>query len=57
MGELASGPDTELLAAIGSLMPTIVASGIHAFPAAAEQIPAWLDAARSFSAAARRSFA
>jgi hypothetical protein len=56
MGVLAPGADTELLAALCSLMPTIVASGIQAFPAAAERVPAWLDAARSFAAAARQSF-
>jgi hypothetical protein len=57
MGTVAPGEDAELLAALGSLMPTIVASGIQAFPAAADHVPAWLDAARSFAAAAQRSFA
>jgi hypothetical protein len=45
-----------LVVALCALMPTIVASGIQAFPAAVERVPGWLDSARSFAAAAQRTF-
>jgi hypothetical protein len=55
-GELAAGPDREVLAALCRLMPTVVAAAVQTFPTAAGQVPAWLDAARAMSAAAYRTF-
>ncbi len=55
-GMLAPGPDNEVLAALSSLMPAIIAAGMQNFPSAREQIPHWLDAARAFAAAGQATF-
>jgi uncharacterized protein DUF6212 len=55
-GELTTGCDCELLAALCRLMPTIVATGVQMLPDAVGRFQTWLDVAREFSAAAQRTF-
>ncbi|HEY1836992.1 MAG TPA: DUF6212 domain-containing protein [Rhizomicrobium sp.] len=55
-GSLATEADKNLLAAVCSLLPAIVRSGVQNVPAAKPRLPAWLEAAHAFAVAARRTF-